>query len=179
MECRVVRPGRSPRRRAGLWRVVAAAGCEHGPSGAGRPWPGRGPGPRGGPRPASRPHRPPGWRPPAWGKAGYLCQGDQPVLHGPYLTWTRTVAGKTVTRKISEDQQAHYQAWFDNARRLHQLVTDLETLSLRAFDQAGVPGPGAENPTDMWARSAGIITPHALHRPSLAGSHDVPPPPRA
>ena len=46
------------------------------------------------------------------------------------------MAGKTVTRKISEDQQAYYQAWFDNARRLHRLVTELETLSLRAFEQA-------------------------------------------
>ena len=44
--------------------------------------------------------------------------------------------GKTVTRKISEDQQLHYQAWFDNARKLRRLVTDLETLSLRAFEQA-------------------------------------------
>jgi hypothetical protein len=72
----------------------------------------------------------------ACGKAGCHCQKDPPVLHGPYLTWTRTAGGKTVTRKISEDQQARYQAWFDNARRLHQLVTDLETLSLRAFEQA-------------------------------------------
>ena len=33
----------------------------------------------------------------------------------------------------------------------------------------GVPGPGAENPTDMWARSAGIITRQARHRAGLAG----------
>ena len=76
------------------------------------------------------------WRTTACGKASCHCQGNPPVLHGPYLTWTRTVGGKTVTRKISEDQQARYRAWFDNARRLHQLVTDLETLSLRAFEQA-------------------------------------------
>jgi hypothetical protein len=50
-------------------------------------------------------------------------------------TWTRTVGDKTMTRKISEDQLARYQAWFDNARKLHQLVTDLEALSLRAFEQ--------------------------------------------
>ncbi len=75
------------------------------------------------------------WRSTACGKAGCRCQGDPPVLHGPYLTWTRTSSGKTVTRKISEDQQVRYQAWFDNARQLHQLVTDLETLSLQAFEQ--------------------------------------------
>ena len=75
------------------------------------------------------------WRSTACGKTGCHCQGEEPVLHGPYLTWTRTVGGKTVTRKITEDQQARYQAWFDNARKLRQLVTDLETLSLRAFEQ--------------------------------------------
>ena len=76
------------------------------------------------------------WRTTACGKTGCHCQANPPVLHGPYLTWTRTVNGKTVTRKISEDQQLHYQAWFDNARKLHRLVTDLETLSLQAFEQA-------------------------------------------
>jgi len=76
------------------------------------------------------------WRTTACGKAGCRCQADPPALHGPYLTWTRSVNGKTVTRKISENQQARYQAWFDNARELRRLVTDLETLSLRAFEQA-------------------------------------------
>ena len=76
------------------------------------------------------------WRTTACGKTGCHCQADPPVLHGPYLTWTRTVNGKTVTRKITEDQHDRYQAWFDNARKLHHLVTDLETLSLRAFEQA-------------------------------------------
>ncbi|MGH3184910.1 MAG: DUF6788 family protein [Streptosporangiaceae bacterium] len=76
------------------------------------------------------------WRSTACGKPGCHCQGDPPVLHGPYLTWTRTVNGKTVTRKITQDQHARYQVWFDNARKLRQLVTDLETLSLRAFEQA-------------------------------------------
>ena len=75
----------------------------------------------------------------ACGKTGCRCQADPPVLHGPYLTWTRTVNGKTVTRKISQDQQARYQSWFDNTRKLRQLVTDLETLSLEAFENDNPP----------------------------------------
>jgi hypothetical protein len=74
------------------------------------------------------------WRTTACGRSGCHCQDDPPVLHGPYLTWTRAVAGKTVTRKISEDQQVRYQAWFDNARKLHRLVSELEALSIQAFD---------------------------------------------
>ena len=77
----------------------------------------------------------------ACGKTGCRCQGDPPVLHGPYLTWTRTVNGKTVTRKISEAQRARYQTWFDDARKLRKLVTDLEALSLEASDLEGDSSP--------------------------------------
>ncbi len=79
------------------------------------------------------------WRSTACGKAGCRCQGDPPELHGPYLSWTRAVAGKTVTRKITADQQQRYQAWFDSARRLHELVNELQALSLKAFNQAEDP----------------------------------------
>lgn len=34
----------------------------------------------------------------ACGKPG--CRGDPPRLHGPYLSWTRSVGGKTQTRQI-------------------------------------------------------------------------------
>lgn len=68
------------------------------------------------------------------GKAGCACKADPPALHGPYTQWTRTVAGKTVTRFLSEDELARYQPWFDNARRLKDLVAKLEILSVRAFD---------------------------------------------
>ncbi len=52
------------------------------------------------------------------------------------LSWTRAVGGKTVTRKITEDQRRRYQGWFDNARRLHRLVTELEALSIEALAEA-------------------------------------------
>lgn len=75
------------------------------------------------------------------GKDNCRCKADPPVLHGPYLHWTRTVAGKTVTRTLTEDQALRYQAWFDNARHLRDIVTDVEARSLDAFNKAeGPPG---------------------------------------
>lgn len=68
------------------------------------------------------------------GKAACACKGDPPALHGPYIQWTRTVAGKTVTRFLSKDELARYQPWFDNARRLKELVAKLEIASVHAFD---------------------------------------------
>jgi hypothetical protein len=70
------------------------------------------------------------------GKTNCRCKADPPILHGPYMHWTRTVAGKTVTRSLTQDQARRYQSWFDNARRLRELITELEARSLRAFNDA-------------------------------------------
>jgi len=78
------------------------------------------------------------------GKTNCRCKAEPPVLHGPYLHWTRTIAGKTVTRTLTEDQAARYQAWFDNARRLREVLSDVEARSLEAFDEA--EGPGTKSP---------------------------------
>lgn len=70
------------------------------------------------------------------GTAGCRCKADPPQLHGPYLQWTRKVDSKTVTKLLSEEQHARYQPWFDNARALRDLVTELETLSIQAISEA-------------------------------------------
>lgn len=64
------------------------------------------------------------------------CHADPAHLHGPYRSWTRKVAGRTVTRRLTDDQLARYGPWFDNARRLRQLVNELETLSATAAEAA-------------------------------------------
>lgn len=64
------------------------------------------------------------------GKANCACRADPPRLHGPFRSWTRKVAHKTVTRLLSEEQLADYQPFFDNHRRLKALVREIEELSL-------------------------------------------------
>lgn len=70
------------------------------------------------------------------GKRGCRCKDDPPQLHGPYIQWTRTVDGKTVTKLLSEDQLARYQSWFDSARELRDLLAQLETVSIAAITKA-------------------------------------------
>ncbi len=70
------------------------------------------------------------------GKPNCQCKADPPTLHGPYLHWTRTVAGKTITRTLTQEQARRYQDWFDNARKLRTLITELEARSLHAADKA-------------------------------------------
>ena len=51
------------------------------------------------------------------GTAGCRCHADPPRPHGPYLSWTRKVAAKTITRRLSAEEYAHYQPWFQAHRR--------------------------------------------------------------
>jgi len=64
------------------------------------------------------------------GRPNCGCHADPPRLHGPYHQWTRKKDGKTATRILSDDQLADYQPWFNNHRRLRELIADLEALSL-------------------------------------------------
>ena len=70
------------------------------------------------------------------GKRNCACKAGPPALHGPYTQWTRTVAGKTVTKLLTDDQLARYQPWFDNNRRLKDLIAKLEIVSLQAIQTA-------------------------------------------
>ena len=86
------------------------------------------------------------------GKQNCACKADPPRLHGPYIQWTRTANGKTVTRLLSEEQLARYQPWFDNRNRLKDVVAKLEIASLHALDAAEHSSPGASRSRPAPAR---------------------------
>jgi hypothetical protein len=66
------------------------------------------------------------------GSPGCACHDEPPRLHGPYWQWTRKVKGKTVTRNLSEDQVARYREWMENAKRLDEILQELQELSAQA-----------------------------------------------
>ena len=70
------------------------------------------------------------------GKPRCACAADPPSLHGPYIQWTRTVHGKTVTRLLTPDQYQAYAPWFGNTRRLRALTAELQALSLQEMARA-------------------------------------------
>jgi hypothetical protein len=70
------------------------------------------------------------------GKPGCGCKADPPRLHGPYIQWTRKIAGRTRTRRLTQEELERYQPWFDNARRLRELLGELEALCLQAASKA-------------------------------------------
>ena len=70
------------------------------------------------------------------GKPRCACAADPPAQHGPYIQWTRTVNGKTVTRLLTPAQHKAYAPWLANARRLRALTAELEALSLAEMARA-------------------------------------------
>ncbi len=102
------------------------------------------------------------------GKPRCACAADPAALHGPYIQWTRTVHGKTVTRTLTPAQQQAYAPWFANARRLRALTAELQALSLEEMARA-----------EGWATiTPGTAAPPRT-RPVRGLNPDYPKPPKA
>ncbi len=56
-------------------------------------------------------------------------------MHGPYVQWTCSVDGKTVHRRLSEHQLEKYQPYFDEAKRIKELVSKLEAVTSRIIER--------------------------------------------
>ena len=68
------------------------------------------------------------------GKPGCRCQGDPPQRHGPYYQWSRAVAGKTVSRRLGDDEAELYRRWIANRRRIEQIIAQMERTSADAAE---------------------------------------------
>jgi len=65
------------------------------------------------------------------GRSGCRCRADPPKLHGPYYDWSRKVKGKTVTLRVTPEQARLLKQWIANARRLEEIVADMQRVSER------------------------------------------------
>ncbi|MDR2565606.1 MAG: hypothetical protein LBC97_06020 [Bifidobacteriaceae bacterium] len=57
------------------------------------------------------------------------CNADPPLPHGPYWQWTTKKNGKTITRRLTEDQARAYQQWIDNDRQLRAIINQMRDLT--------------------------------------------------
>jgi hypothetical protein len=72
-------------------------------------------------------------------RGGCHCKAEPPQLHGPYPTWTRRVAGKTITRTLQPEDARQLRGYLDTHRRLRELVTELEAISAQIAEES-LPG---------------------------------------
>ena len=66
------------------------------------------------------------------GKAGCRCQAQPPQRHGPYWQWTKKVAGKTVTRRLSDEEARMFGTWLGDRQRLQATLAAMEEVSDKA-----------------------------------------------
>lgn len=73
--------------------------------------------------------------------AGCHCHADPPTRHGPYLQYTRKVAGKTITARLTGEQAQRYREQIANRRRLDELVAAMEQIATQARElpSTGLP----------------------------------------
>jgi len=64
--------------------------------------------------------------------AGCHCHADPPTRHGPYYQYTRKVAGKTVTARLTPEPANRYREQIANRRRLDQLIAAMDEISTQA-----------------------------------------------
>jgi hypothetical protein len=92
------------------------------------------------------------------GKTPCRCKDDPPQLHGPYPQWSRTVAGQNTTRLLSPEQVERYRPLVEEAKRLRELVRELEVLCVEQVEAPEGWGPPerrareAENPAQRKAK---------------------------
>jgi hypothetical protein len=79
-------------------------------------------------------------------RPGCHCRASPPILHGPYPTWTRKISGRTVTRTLTPREAERLRPYFAAHRRLRQLITELETLSIELAEQPTAPKTPGDQP---------------------------------
>jgi len=70
------------------------------------------------------------------GKANCRCHAEPPELHGPYLQWSYTLQNKRFTRWLTPEQEERYRPRIEAARRLRELISDLERLEILSAERA-------------------------------------------
>lgn len=69
------------------------------------------------------------------GKASCRCMATPPQLHGPYFEWSYKVAGKTRTKRLTEEQAKLCKEWIRDHKALKRIVRQMERVSLAETDR--------------------------------------------
>jgi len=62
-------------------------------------------------------------------KANCACHSDPARRHGPYWHFTAKVNGRTVNKRLSQQEAHLYEQWIANDRAVHALLTEMRALA--------------------------------------------------
>ena len=72
-------------------------------------------------------------------RPGCHCHATPPILHGPYPTWTRKAGSRSITKTLTAEDAERLRPYFAAHRRLRQLITELEAISIELAAQPTPP----------------------------------------
>ena len=70
------------------------------------------------------------------GNARCACQSDPQARHGPYIYWSTKKAGKTVSRKLPEEEAQVLEEWVANRRETKEILDAMMAISQKAYPLA-------------------------------------------
>ena len=79
-------------------------------------------------------------------RPGCHCRASPPILHGPYPTWTRKAGARSITKTLTAEEAERLRPYFTAHRRLRQLITELEAISIELAGQPPAPGTPEDQP---------------------------------
>ena len=79
-------------------------------------------------------------------RPGCHCHASPPILHGPYPTWTRKAGARSITKTLTPEEAERLRPYFAAHRRLRQLITELEALSIELAGQPATPATPGDQP---------------------------------
>ena len=79
-------------------------------------------------------------------RPGCHCHASPPILHGPYPTWTRKAGARSITRTLTPGEADRLRPYFAAHRRLRQLITELEAISIELAGRPAAPATPEDQP---------------------------------
>lgn len=69
------------------------------------------------------------------GNPSCRCKADPPKLHGPYWQWSRKVAGKTVSGRLTDAQAEVVRGWIANAKLVAHRLAELDEVTRQVTER--------------------------------------------
>jgi len=80
-------------------------------------------------------------------RASRHCHATPPVLHGPYPAWTRKAGARSITKTLTTQDAERLRPCFAAHRRLRQLITELEAISIELAEHPETPKTAGDQPS--------------------------------
>lgn len=74
------------------------------------------------------------------------CRTDQQARHGPYTYWSTKKEGKTISRKLPDEEAQILEKWVANRREAKEILDQMMAISEKAYPMVLKTGAKTRDP---------------------------------